>query len=264
MKNRVLLTMLIVFIVLSFVWITCGTIFVVREIEVEDLTVEAAEPLTNEEINEIVNECGLKGKNVLFNLDKDKIAEEIKAHNPMIKLQSIIAKFPNRVILKVARRMPIYCDQKNKMYFDAEMCVVSDKPVPGCIDITGVELELVHNNFVVGDVVKGKNIQDQQKIEQLKIIASYFPSLAGFEISYKNEDKDIGAERVRAVLSIKSGVTFEIEINFKNKENFFYALQYTDQIYKQELNQASGDYFTSYKNGIVQTVVGGEIYKDEK
>jgi len=264
MKNRVLLAMLIVFIVLSFVWITCGTIFVVREIDVEDLTVEAAEPLTDEEINEIISECGLKGKNVLFNLKKDKVAEKIKTYNPMIKLKSITAKFPNRVILKVARRVPIYCDQKNKMYFDAEMCVVSDKPVPGCIDITGAELELAHEDFVVGDVVKGKNIKDQQKIEQLKVIASYFPSLAGFEITYKNEDKDIGAERVRVVLNIKSGVTFEIEINFKNGENFLYALQYTDQIYKHEFNEANGCYFTSYKDNIVQTIVGGEIYKDEK
>ncbi len=264
MKNRVLLTMLIVFIVLSFVWITCGTIFVVRDVEIEDLTVAAAEPFSDEEKNEIINQCGVKGKNILFNLNKDKIAEEIKSYNPIIKLQSITAKFPNRVILKVARRVPIYCDQNNKMYFDAEMCVVSQNPVPGCIDITGAALELARDDFAVGDVVTGKNKQDQQKIEQLKIIASYFPSLAGFEITYKNDEKEIGAERVRAVLNIKSGVTFEIEINFKNGENFLYALQYTDQIFKQELNQANGYYFTSYKDNIVQTAVGGEIYKNEK
>ena len=46
MKNRVLLTMLILFIVLASIWITCGTIFVVRDIEIIDATVHTAEPLS--------------------------------------------------------------------------------------------------------------------------------------------------------------------------------------------------------------------------
>lgn len=254
--------MLIVFIVLSCVWITCGTIFIVREVEVVDSTV-TAERLTDLEISEIISKSGLKGKNILFNLKKDKIAEGIKTINPMIKLQEVIAEFPNRVVLKVSRRVPIYYDQVNKMYFDAEMCIVSDSPVPGCVDITGAGLDFSGSEFAVGDIVVGKTKQDQQKINQLKVIASYFPSLDGFEITYKNEDKDVGAERVRLVLTIKSGVTFEIEINFKNNENFLHALEFIDQVYKKECGEVIGDYFASYENNKVKVVVGGKEYHEK-
>ena len=41
----------------------------------------------------------------------------------------------------------------NKMYFDAEMCIVSDSPVPGCVDITGAGLDFSGSEFAVGDIV---------------------------------------------------------------------------------------------------------------
>ena len=59
--------MLILFIVLSSIWITCGTIFVVRDIQIIDSTVPTAKLLTQEEKNDIINNSGLMGKNILFN-----------------------------------------------------------------------------------------------------------------------------------------------------------------------------------------------------
>ncbi len=99
MKNRVLLIMLILLIVLTGICITCGTIFVVREIEVVDSTVQTAEALTETEKSDIIMQSNLRGKSILFNLNQDKIAQKIKSVNSMLKLQSVNAKFDHRVVL---------------------------------------------------------------------------------------------------------------------------------------------------------------------
>ena len=172
MKNRVLLAMLIIFIVLSSIWITCGTIFVVREIEV----IDTSELLTQEEKNQIAKDSGLYGKNILFNINEEKIAQGIKSSNPTIKLQSVKAEFPSRVVLKVARSLPVYYDSKNEIYLDADMCVVEEQP--NCIDIANANLNLVGESLKLGDVVLGKDAKTQCKIKQLKIVANYFSTLS--------------------------------------------------------------------------------------
>ena len=244
MKNRVLLTMLILFIVLSSIWITCGTIFVVRHVEIVDSTV-TAERLTDEEVNEIVNQCGLLGKNILFNLHDDEVAESIKTVNPMIKLQTVTAKFPNRVVLEVSRRVPVYYDGKNEKCFDAEMCVVDTPLSSECVDISGANLELAREDFMCGDVVSGKDDRSQCKIEQLKVIATSgcFESLDGFKISYDDDDSLVGANRLYLILKINEGVTFKIKV--KPEENFLHALDYTVQYYKSQ-NKINGVYETVY------------------
>jgi len=243
MKNRVLLTMLILFIVLSSVWITCGTIFVVREIEIIDSTVTTAELLTDTEKNEIIKQSGLMGKNILFNINQDKIAEGIKTVNPMIKLQSVTAEFPNRVLLNVSRRVPVYYDEDN--FYDAEMCVVDASPNPNCVDISGAKLNLSRNDYKTGEIITGKDERDQCKIEQLKIIATmdYFQPLDGVKIEYNDTAEEVGAYRVCLILKIDQSVTFKIKVKFD--ENFLHALDYTIQYY-EERNKMGGTYITEY------------------
>lgn len=237
--------MLILFIVVSSVWITCGTIFVVRNIEIVDMTVPTAELLSADEKNDIINKSGLMGKNILFNLHEDKIAEGIKSVNPMIKLQAVTAEFPNRVILQVSRRVPVYYDQKNEKYFDAEMCVVDAPPSSKCVDITNANIVLASDEFKVGDIVAGKDERAQSKIDQLKIIATagLFESLDGFKISYDDSVENVGANRLYLIMQINQGVTFKIRV--KPNENFLHALDYTVQYYEQN-NKIDGVYETVY------------------
>lgn len=257
MKNRVLLTMLIIFIVLSGVCFTCGTIFVVREIEIVDTTPQAAEPLTQAEKDDIVARSGLLKKNILFNLNQQKIAQGVKSVNPMIKLQSVRAKFPNRVILQVSRRVPIYRD--DQYYYDAEMCRVDGTKADYIIDITKAGLQL-SGDLKLGDIAVGKNEYSQCKINQLKIIATYFTSLKNFEIAYTEDQPGVApAGMVCLELKIKSNVTFRIKIGLR--ANFLYALQYTDQIYQRVKEE--GTYETRYRDdGKVVTVIGEDEYHE--
>ncbi|MCM1404499.1 MAG: FtsQ-type POTRA domain-containing protein [Prevotella sp.] len=252
MKNRVLLTMLIIFILLAGVWITCGTIFVVRDIEIVDATATAT-ILTDAEKNDIVTKSGLKGKNILFNLNQSKITAGVKSVNPMLKLHSVTAEFPNRVILKVSRRVPIYYDKKNQLFFDAEMCSV-DGTGTDCIDITDTKIELA-NPLSYGDMAVGADKRAQCKIEQLKVVASYFPSLTGFDISYDDDKSVVGAERVCLMLKINAGVTFKIKT--KPDDDFLHALEFTQQIYQTE--KVNGVYTTTYRENEpnkVKTIIG--------
>lgn len=242
MKNRVLLTLLIVFIVLAGVGITCGTIFVVREVEIVDVTVSTAKPLEEDEIKAIITQSGLQGKNILFGLNEDKIAADVKSVSRMIKLQSVTAEFPNKIVLTVSRRVPVYYD--DKYYYDAEMCVVDAPPTVDCVNITGAGLKLV-DGLDVGDLAVGTNEWTQCKIEQLKVIASYFDSLSGFKIAYDDTDKETGGFLICLKLEIKSGVTFKIKV--KPGENFRHALEFTDQIYQNEANKTNGIYTTMYR-----------------
>jgi len=262
MKNRVLLTMLIIFIVLSCIWITCGTIFVVREIEVIDVT----NVLTEEEKSEIASQSGLLGKNILFNLNEDKIAKEIKSVDSSIKLQSVKAEFPSRVVLKVSRSLPVYHDAENQIYLDADMCVVKENLSVNYIDITNANLNLNQSTYEFGDKIIGSDERTQCKIEQLKIVANYFTNLQQFdmkqfEISYNDDPACVGASLVCLNLVIKDNVEFEIKT--LPSDDFLKALDFTVQIYQREM--VNGVYKTLFdESKDVVTIIGDEEYREEK
>ena len=263
MKTRVLLTMLIIFIVVAGVCITCGTVFVVRNVDVVDVTVQTANALTEDEKNEVIENSNLLGKNILFNLNQDKIAKKVKTVNSKFKLHRVTAKFPNRIILEISRRVPVFYDSKNQYVYDAEMCIVDCGAVPDeeWVDISGANLTLV-NDLTTGDMAVGQNQRSQAKIEQLKVVASYFDSLDGIELTYDDKAETVGAGYLCLNLTIKSGVTFKIKI--KPNDNFKYALEYTDQIYQNVVHGATGVYTTLYNEESGKFVVefGGEKYHD--
>ena len=265
MKNRVLLAMLIIFIVLSSIWITCGTIFVVREIEV----IDTSELLTQEEKNQIAKDSGLYGKNILFNINEEKIAQGIKSSNPTVKLQSVKAEFPSRVILKVARSLLVYYDSKNGICLDADMCVVDMCVVeeqPNCIDIAKTNLNLAVESLKLGDVVLGKDAKTQCKIKQLKIVANYFSTLSDFDmkqfkIAYNDAPECVGPYLVCLTITVKTNVEFEIKI--LPSDDFLKALQFTVQIFNKTGN-VEGEYATMFdKAKKVVTKIGDKEYREE-
>ncbi len=242
MKNRVLLTMLIIFIVVAGICITCGTIFVVREVEVDATT------LSESEKKQIVEQSGLYGKNILFGLNEDQIAEKIKEVDPMFKLQSAIAQFPNRVVLTISRRSPIYyvTVSGENILFDADMCVV-EGDTTDCVDITAAGLSL-SSNLSVGDVAAAQDKNDQRtqgKINQLKALANYYGnSLKDYQISYNDDAEIVGSKLLCLDLKIDAQVTFELKI--KPNENFLHALKFTEKIYQAKPQNCVCVYETMY------------------
>lgn len=255
MKTRVLLAMLIIFIVVAGICITCGAVFVVRNVEIVDATIQTANPLTEDEKNAIKETCGLSGKNILFNLDQDKIAQNVKSVNSKFKLHSVTAKFPNRVVLMISRRVPVFYDHNHA--YDAEMCIVGEGTDEKWINISDANLAL-KEDLKAGDMAVGADDRSQAKIEQLKIIAAHFESMEGFEILYDDTPAVVGPELLCLQLTIKAGVTFQIKI--KPSDDFLRALEYTDQIYQDKAHKATGVYETFYNDqGKIRVKVPGEV-----
>ena len=242
MKNRVLLTMLILFIVVAGVCITCGTVFVVRDVEVVDATVQESEFLTAAEKNEIIEKSGLHGKNILFNLNQDKVVQNLKAYNSKLKVQSITAKFPNRVVVVVSRRVPIYYD--GQRCYDAEMCVVECNQPENCINIAGANLE--QTDLKLGDFATAKTARVQKKIKQLRVIGGMVDSLENIEaISYEDDlDKVPSSDYLYLKIKLSGNTNFVIKVN--SQQDLRHALQYTNFVYSNKRGMEAGEYRTLY------------------
>ena len=245
MKSKVLLAMLVVLIVLAGIGIMCGTIFVVREIEVVDANA-AVSVLTDAEKEAIMNKTELKGKNILFNINQEKIKASIKTCDPMYKVHSIKTQFPSKVIITISRRVPIYFDTQNGKYYDAEMYIVKETGTQAadCVNITGANLQL-KDGLDYGDLAAGATAADNRKIAQLKIVAGYFADqLSGLKISYNDNASHVGGRLICLHLQIADDVTFEIKT--KADDDFAHLLAFTNTTYQNDAKRAPGNYKAMY------------------
>lgn len=237
--------MLIVFIVLAGLWIMGGTIFVVREIEVVDFNPEMA--VAPQLKTEIVNRVGLKGKNILFSIKEEKIKASIKAVDPMLKVQSIKTKFPNKVVINISKRIPIYTDGDH--FFDADMCVVQGTSAAGYVDITGANIQLT--NPTMGNAAVGATARDHRKIAQLQVVGGYFDSITGWQIAFDDSEVEVGADRLCLILQLGPNVKFQIKT--KPHDDFAKILAYTHAVYKEQGHL--GEYTAWYSNSNGKIVV---------
>lgn len=230
MKSKVLLSMLIIFIVLAGLWIMCGTIFVVREVEVIDVNAEVANVAVSEQDKTaIIDTVGLQGKNILFSVNQDKITQQIKNLNPTLKVQGIKAAFPNKVTISISRRVPVY--KYDKLFFDADMYQVGETAAVGYVDIAGTGINF--DNPTLGNAAQGVTAQDNRKIAQLKILAGYFSNkdipMTDWQVAFDDDAVTVGAERLCLVLNLNSNV--KLILKTAPDEDFAKILAYTWSIY---------------------------------
>lgn len=259
--------MLVILIVLAGVGIMCGTIFVVRDVEVIDANAVVS-VLTDEEKEQIVSKTELQGKNILFSINQDKIKASIKACDPMYKVHSIKTEFPHKVVIKISRRVPVYLDTKNGKYYDAEMFIVKEMgtQVTPYVNITAANLQL-KDNLDYGDLAVGATANDNRKIEQLKIVAGYLgDGLTTCTISYNDEAAHVGGRYICLHWQINANVTFEIKTTAD--DDFAHLLAFTNTIYQNDAQKVAGNYKAMYhENGkctVKLTNVNGEKTYVEK
>lgn len=242
--------MLVVLIVLAGIGIMCGTIFVVREVEVVDANASVS-VLTDEEKDLIIAKTELKGKNILFNINQDKIKASIKTCDPMYKVHSIKSEFPSKVVITISRRVPVYYDTPNGKYYDAEMYIVKETgtPAANCVDISGANIQL-KDGLNYGDLAVGATATDQRKIEQLKIVAGYFAeqlsswSVNDYPITFNDAASHVGGRLICLHLQIADGVTFEIKT--AADDNFAHLLAFVNTVYQEKAGKATGNYKAMY------------------
>jgi hypothetical protein len=176
-KSKRLLCILIIFIILSGMAVIGGTVFIVREVEINIVSADS-EVLPNEALSKAKMQSEieyLKGKSILFSVKESEIQAKIEAAETLVKVKNIKAEFPNKIVIDVRGRYPVYkcTDLGQTMILDAEMRRLpeiwgNDKEL---IDITDASISF--NPVEVGGFATGYTPTDEKKIAQLNIVSNY-------------------------------------------------------------------------------------------
>jgi len=134
MKNKRLLVILLVFVILGGAAVSSALVFRVQKIEVvfmNETEYIADKNLALSSYTASAKKVA-KGKNILIGLDRTKLKNEIEK-DPQIRvnLNDIEAKFPNKLEIRVRERYPIYMfthtPSGRTAIMDAELRIVTDE-----------------------------------------------------------------------------------------------------------------------------------------
>lgn len=199
MKNRRLLTILIIFIVIGTFAVLGSALFAVRNVTVQ---------FTNEPIfqkdEEAQVESSLRSsvlgftqkKNAIFGINREKIKSTIEEANTRVRVTNIEVKFPNRIEIKIRERYPVYklqfgdgttavmCGQL-RVLEKLDAAALNDLevnkvkwPLIVIPDEIGTGLEL--DDFQVGDYLTELENKDPY-LNVLRELAPFFARLSTFE-----------------------------------------------------------------------------------
>ena len=135
MKNKRLLVCLIVFIVVGGLAVLGGTVFLIKDInkDIEIVFSNDREYLVGADYDDAMRNMKdavsfLKGKNALFDLDREKISNDIETKEPRVRWTNTEAKFPNKVVITVRERYPVFYYSVNSstdIVMDAKLRIVT-------------------------------------------------------------------------------------------------------------------------------------------
>jgi hypothetical protein len=139
----------------------------------------------------------LLGKNILFNLDKDKITEIVENTEIFLKVVNVKAEFPNRIVVDVRERYPVflYKDSADTIVMDAEMRVLYKNDFTGNrnnlseSDLTDISFigsgtgGLLQGVLNKGDYAVGSSDSSKEKINLIAFIPDFFASTGNYEAS---------------------------------------------------------------------------------
>lgn len=149
------LIVLYAFLILTVVLITLAcTVFTVSGIQVIPATDIA---LQAEESEKIISDSGINLKSSVFTLSKAKASTNIELLNPNIKVTKVEIKFPNKVVINVRRRLPVFMikDGDNYAVLDRELKIIEitdsidnlDYCLIKGVDLTNAALSTVVTNI---------------------------------------------------------------------------------------------------------------------
>jgi transcriptional regulator of acetoin/glycerol metabolism len=192
-----------------------GTVFVIKEVEINFIS---AESFTNEEEskeNMLSKIDYLKGKSILFNVNENEIRSKIESAEKLIKVKNIKAEFPNKIIIDVRERFPVYkyTFMGTTMILDTEMRILYKDPnawkdESELTDISDAGISL--NPADVGDFATGATAVSIKKIEQLNIVSNYFSAQGTQEAGRTHmlrkitfDDDNSASDMLRMVIEMK-------------------------------------------------------------
>lgn len=106
MKNKRLLIILVVFSILVLFVVLGSTVFTVSKIEVKwKTTSDYLSSLTDEEV---LNDIDIETGQSVFLLNKQSYIDKLEQAVPYIKVYAIETVFPNKLVVYVGERVPVY------------------------------------------------------------------------------------------------------------------------------------------------------------
>jgi hypothetical protein len=201
-----------------------GTVFVVKDVEIqfdsgETMMTEAAAAEYAAYKEAMLEAIDLKGKNILFNINERKIRTTLESTVKLIKVKNIEAEFPNRVVIKVRERFPIYIyrDEHSSLtlIMDTDMRVLKKNPAGYVGDeLVDISYQSTSINFSPGinegDFVSGQGDTDKEKLEQIGIIQKYFFGRENYEAAITHSIRKITFAKPASAVSSMMDMDIEV------------------------------------------------------
>lgn len=154
MSKKRLIAMFVSLVVIIILCVLGGAVFVVQDIQI---VIESGDDI------EIANEEIIKTANIsygksIFAISESKVVSNIEGHFPTLKVRGIERVFPNKIILKIAERVPIIAikfeGKQEYLILDNNMCAIAKINAPTedylkeiCV-VTGFELSGSNDIFL--------------------------------------------------------------------------------------------------------------------
>ncbi len=154
MSKKRLIAMFVSLVVIIILCVLGGAVFVVQDIQI---VIESGDDI------EIANEEIIKTANIsygksIFAISESKVVSNIEGHFPTLKVRGIERVFPNKIILKIAERVPIIAikfeGKQEYLILDNNMCAIAKINAPDenylkeiCV-VTGFELSGSNDIFL--------------------------------------------------------------------------------------------------------------------
>ena len=216
MKNKRLLIVLCIFIVVGSVAIFGSAVFAVNNITVNfhndldffipDYAVtedqrRAAEAALEDDIRASLS--FMMGRNLLFNMDERRIRSTIEDSDPAtggtfkgfrLRVTNVEAVFPNRIVVTVRERYPVfkYTEGSHTVVMDGTLRVLDRRPLPGNRDVVmlcnigaGDRTNIFVNTNVatvpVGGYLESEYIYFDQFVRALGRVVPFFARIGNME-----------------------------------------------------------------------------------
>lgn len=154
MSKKRLIAMFVSLVVIIVLCVLGGAVFVVQDIQI---VIESGDDI------EIANEEIIKTANVsygksIFAISESKVVSNIEGHFPTLKVRGVERIFPNKIILKIAQRVPVVAikfeGKQEYLILDNNMCAIekvtapSEEYLKGICIVTGFELSGSNDIFL--------------------------------------------------------------------------------------------------------------------
>lgn len=222
MKNKKLIIILGVFILIVLTVVLGSTIFTLQSESINWLTTRIN--LSGTTDTQIIGDNKEELGESIFLVNKSNIVNRIESNNPYIKVVSIEKIFPNKIVVHVAERESLFCiklsdtkyyilDGDGKVLEEKSGLATSNTSGQKPILVTLNNITLTQNNFVVGERLKESTILSQLQSISTTLLESDYSST-----NSKGMFSDITID-----LNVNSSISFltryGISINIEKSQN---------------------------------------------